>query len=205
MKNRIIQIINGFLLLFIILTVFTGSAQARFAPLEVSSVNYTISNVVLVSDQILEFDLYLKDTDPSQPFVLSLTQAGILVNSEIVNGGNVTAMVVPGLSDLDSAQQPTKVLFVKSPITSIIKMASRIGPGPGNGTKISAKGQGTRICRIRITNSVPFAKAQPNLIFCFTTYPYPTKVFQYIGRISTQLATNSSNCFREASNPVLNE
>ncbi len=205
MKKRIIQITNSILLFFIILTLSPVNAQARIAPLDVSSVNYTITNVVLVSDRILEFDLYLKDTDAGQPFELSIIQAGVLVNSEIINGGNITTAVVPGFSDLIAAQQLTTAIWAKGPTTSIIKITPKIGPGPGNGTKIKTTGQGTRICRVRITNSVPFAKARPNLAFCFASVPYPTKVFQYIGRVGTQVTTTSSNCFSEGANPVLNE
>jgi len=205
MKTQFNQIIKGLPLLSIILTFFAVNAQARYAPIDVSSVNYTITNVTLVSDRVLEFDLYLKNTDASQPFELSIIQAGILVNSEIINGGNVTAMVVKGFSDLVGPQQPTIALFVKGPTTSIIKLAAKIGPGPGNGTIIKTTDQGTRICRLRITNSVPFAKARPNLTFSFNSVPYATKVFQYVGRVSTQITTSSSNCFSDGANPMLNE
>jgi hypothetical protein len=206
MKKHLNKAVNGLLLLsIIILTFFSVKAQARYAPLDESTVNYTISNVVVVSDKVIEFDLYLKNMNPDKPFELSIIQAGVLVNSDIINGGNITTMVVPGFSDLIQQQQPTNAIWAKGPVTSIIKVTPKVGPGPGNGTIISTTEKGTRICRVRITNSVPFAKVRPNFTFCFTPSPYPTKVFQYIGRVSTQLMTNSGNCFSNAANPVLNE
>ena len=205
MKTRFSQISKGILLLYFLLHLLSVKAQERFVPTNTASINYTITNVVQVNDRILEFDLYLKNNDSIHPFELSIIQAGILVNSAIINGGNVTSLVVPGFSELVSSQQPTKTIFVKGPSTSTIKVAAKIGPGGGNGTIIKTNGQGTRICRLRITNSVPFAKERANLTFCFTIVPYPTRVFQYIGRISTLVTVNSSNCFNIAANPVLNE
>jgi hypothetical protein len=206
MKTRIDQIIKLILVSILIVPVcITIRAQARFAPLDVSSVNYILTNVNRVSDRVLEFDLYLKDIDASQPFELSIIQAGILLNSEIINAGNITTMIVPGFSDLVAPQQPTRAIWAMGPNTSAIKITPKIGPGAGKGTIIKTSGNGTRICRVRVTNSVPFAKAKPNLTFCFTSVPYPTKVFQYIGKVITQLTTNSGNCFTEGANPVLNE
>jgi hypothetical protein len=205
MKTNFTQNLKSNFFLTIILAFFFLNAQAIFSPPDGSPINYIITNVTQVNDRTLEFDLFLKNTDSANPLELSIIQAGILVNSEIVNGGKVTSMVVPGFSDLVSSQQPTTTIFVKGQTNSIIKLAAKIGPGAGNGTKISTTGKGTRVCRLRLTNTVPFAKAKANLSFCFTLTPYPTRVFQYVGRMSAQLIVNSSNCFRDAPDPVLNE
>ena len=169
--------------------------------------NYTIANDVQTSDKTLEFDLYLLDYQPSIPFELSIIQSGILVNSEIIDGGNITTSILSGFSELVAVQQPTGCVWATGTLNGCIKITPKAGPGCGNGTIISTTGLGTRICRVRITNTVPFtAGSQANLAFNFTTAPYPTKVFQYSGIpcISTTLTTSTANCFSLATNPVLN-
>jgi hypothetical protein len=205
MKNTNLGSIIAFLIFYLVLSNFPTNAANPNNLAEGYTATYMITNEVIVSDRILEFDLYLKASDAGKPFEISIIQAGILVNTDIINGGDITASLVPGLSELVSVQQPTTVLFVKKPGKSIIKMAGKIGPGKGNGTVIKTTGHGTRICRIRLTNTTPFAKAHADLTFCFTTDPYPTKVFYYDGRMSNQLETNPKNCFSEAANPVLNQ
>lgn len=205
MKKVLFQKMTVIAVMFFTLTFIAGKSIAMNAKVDSTSVRYTITNLTIVNDHSFEFDLYLQDMDPSQSFELSIIQAGILVNSEIINGGEVMSELIAGISDLNPQQQPTKTTFVKGPGTSIIKVAPKVGPGPGNGTIIKTTKPGTKICRIRITNSVPFAKAKPNLTFCFTTAPYPTKVFQYNGRISNQITTTTENCVSESANPVLNE
>ena len=191
--------------IFLSLNIISGRSFAMNAKVDSTSVKYTITNLTVVNDHTFEFDLYLLDLDPSQPFELSIIQAGILVNSDIINGGEVASEIIPASSELNPQQQPTKTTFVKGPGKSIIKIAPKVGPGPGNGTIIKTTKPGTKICRVRITNSVPFAKAKPDLTFCFTTAPYPTKVFQYNGRISNQITTTTENCVSETVNSVLNQ
>ena len=169
--------------------------------------NYTIVNDVQTSDRTLEFDLYLLDTQPATPFELSIIQAGILMNSGIINGGAISVSIVPGSSELVLLQQPTSVLWSTGSTNGCIKVTPKAAPGCGSGTNISTTGHGTRICRIKVTNTVPFtSNSQANLTFNFTTSPYPTKVFQYYGTpcTSNQLTTNSTNCFSLATNPFLN-
>jgi hypothetical protein len=169
--------------------------------------NYTIRNDVQTSDRTLEFDLYLLDTQPSVAMELSIIQAGILVNSGIIGGGTITTAIVTGYSDLNAAQRPTNALWATGSPNGCIKVTPKPGPGCGSGTIISTTGFGTRICRVRITNSVPFtASSQANLTFNFTTSPYPTKVIQYSGTpcSANELTTNGSNCFFNGNNPLLN-
>ena len=164
---------------------------------------YTLQNDVQVSDRILEFDLYLQDADASDPFELAIIQAGVTVNPSIYNGGSISLSIVPGSSQLVPSQQPTSVVW--SQTQNCIKLTPSSGPGAGNGTIISVTAPGTRICRLRITNTVPFtANSTANLTFSFTTVPYPTKVFQYIAGWNTQLTCNSLNTFSQLTNIVLN-
>ena len=169
--------------------------------------NYTIVNDVQTSDKTLEFDLYLLDTQPSIPLELSIIQAGILVNNGITGGGTITVSILSGSSELLAAQQPTVITWATGSPNACIKIAPKTGPGCGNGTVISTTGQGTRICRVRIANSIPFASgSQANMAFNFPVSPYATRVFQYSGIpcASNIMTTNSTNCFNNGTNPVLN-
>ena len=168
-----------------------------------SNFNYTIANDIQVSDRILEFDLFLLDTDINSPFELAATQAGIIVNSGIYNGGTISVSIVSGFSQLNPSQQPASIIWVQA--TNAIKLTPKSPPGAGSGTIISQTAPGTRVCRIRITNSVAFTiNSTANLTFNFTTAPYPTKVSQYILGINTPLTCDASNCFSNAANIVLN-
>ncbi len=165
--------------------------------------NFMLANDQQVSDSTLEFDLYILDTDPSASFELASVQAGILVNPAILNGGNISVSILPGTSGLVSSQQPNKVTWVQS--QNCIKLNPRQLPGAGAGTILSQSGQGTRVCRLRVTNSLPFAAgSQANLSFNFANNPYPTKVFRYISGLSTQIVSSTANTFSTCANPLLN-
>lgn len=173
------------------------------SPTGLSDIVYTMQNDEQVSDRILEFDLYLQDADANEPFELAIIQAGITLNPNIYNGGTVSISILAGTSQLVAAQQPTSVVW--SQAQNCIKLTPRSGPGAGNGTIISTTAPGTRICRLRITNSEAFtANSTADLTFSFTTVPYPTKVFQYIGGVNTQVTSNSTNTYSQLSNVVLN-
>ncbi|MEI7661020.1 MAG: T9SS type A sorting domain-containing protein [Bacteroidota bacterium] len=204
MKNKLKQLTKAIPLL-LVMVVLQVNAQKRFSPLAPagpSDFNYTIANDLQVSDKILEFDLYLLDTDPLETFELASVQAGITFNAAILNGGTVTMSIVSGSSGLTAAQQPTSVVFT-SP--NIIKLAGKAPPGAGSGTIISQAAPGTRVCRLRMTNTVAFvAGAKAGLAFSFTQPPYPTKVNQYLASLNTGLTCSSVNCFSNAVNIYLN-
>jgi hypothetical protein len=195
MKKFLSHLTKATLLLLVMLVFVQANAQKRYAPLAVGDVQYTIENDVQVSPTELQFDLYLKDTDATNTFELSIVQAGILVNTSIINGGTITTGIVAGYSELVSVQQPATALYgAYNTSQFIIKMTPKTGPGCGAGTTISTNGLGTRVARIKIVNTVPFAaSSQASLAFCFTTSPYPTKVFEYISCVSTQVTTAAAN------------
>ncbi|MEI6684065.1 MAG: hypothetical protein WCO44_15655 [Bacteroidota bacterium] len=207
MKKLITPLTLAFLMLMLMLvmTALQLQAQRNFNPLSpagASDFTFTIANDLQVSDKILEFDLYLFDTDASQTFELASVQAGILFNTGIVNGGTVSMSVVAGSSQLNSSQQPTSVIFT-SP--NIIKLGGKSPPGAGSGTIISTVAPGTRVCRLRMTNTVAFpAGMQANAAFTFSTTPYPTKLYQYLNGINTQITCSAANCSSNAVNIYLN-
>ena len=73
------------------------------------------------------------------------------------------------------AQQPASLTF------SAAQNCIKIGPGGvvphGSATIISTTAPGTRIARIRLTNTVAFGQFAPNFSFNFTASPYNTAVF----------------------------
>ena len=197
------KLIRGTMLFLI--TVFatnTNAVNRRFVPMAATDFNYTIENEVQVSDKILEFDLYLLNVNLTTPFEMSQIQAGILVNPAILNGGTITATLISGLSQLPvTSQQPTSITFA----SNAVKIASKTPPGAGSGSIIGTTAPGTRICRVRLTNTNSFAAGSAaNLTFNYTTSPYATKVFQYIAGINTELTCSNSNCFVNAPNIILN-
>lgn len=157
-----------------------------------------LQNVRTTSATSLEFDLFIY-TPNSTSFELALVQAGILVNPEFYTGGNLTASIVEGSSELNEVQKPQNILFVAE--TGIIKLPSRtLKPLPKGakpekrGTILSSVAPGTRICTIRLTNTVPFSKTPANFRFNFSKLPYPTTVSAYIEGVNTPLTCNDKNC-----------
>jgi len=202
MRKLTKQILKKSCILAIAMLAFLG-VSAQKATNDVFAFNYTIANDVYTAPNILEFDLYLLDTDVTEPFEMATVQAGIFVNAGIYNGGTITASILPGTSQLNASQQPTSVTFTQA--SNIVKLASKAPPGIGSGTIISTTAPGTRVCRIRLTNTASFTPCTTaDLTFCFTTSPYPTKVSIYTGGLNTPCPMSTSNTFSNAVNVMLN-
>lgn len=124
------------------------------------------------------FDVYMLSTGATA-IEYNNMQLGFTFNSAIKNGGTVSVTMVPGYSDLPAAQQWLAANV--SMVTAGIKVTVRTPTvGAGNGYIISNAGNGTRLGRFRLTNTVAFGQASPNLTWSFTTSPWPTKVFAYL-------------------------
>jgi hypothetical protein len=171
-----------------------------------SDIRFTIANDLQINSKQFEFDLLLYDPDASQLFEESTVQAGIYFNTGIINGGTISAIIIPGTSQLNPSQIPTSITVTQS--QGIIKIASKAPPGCGAGTIISTNPDlRTRVCRIRVTNTADFTSCSTaNLIFCFTTTPYPTKISYYKQSdcIHTACTVNLGNCYSMASNQPFN-
>jgi hypothetical protein len=132
-----------------------------------------LRNDVQVSATVYEFDIYLLRTGTTA-FEYASGQYGIVVNSLIKNGGTVAATMVAGSPDpilVASNQTPLSVGFYDP--TNVIRIAARTPPGAGNGAIISNLTPGTRLCRVRLTNSVAFGQFQPNLTWTTTQFTLP--------------------------------
>jgi hypothetical protein len=205
MKKQITHLMKTIPLLLFMLVILQVNAQRKYMPVSPagpSDFNYTMANDILVDSRNLEFDLYLLDADVTEAFELAAIQAGILIDAGIINGGTITMSIVAGSSQLNASQQPTSVTFTAP---NIIKLAGKSPPGAGSGTIISQTAPGTRICRLHMTNTVDFTSgSKVTCTFNFTTTPYPTKVYQYLGGINTGITCTSVNCFSNLGNKYLN-
>jgi hypothetical protein len=184
-------LLTGILLAFSVFSQKQESASSKF--------KLSIENVKLTSDKTVEFDLYLLNTEPAATFELALFQAGILVNPDIFNGGTIKASLIDGGSQLIDVQQPLNILFAQE--TNIIKLPSRTlkplakdAPAGPRGSIISSKGEGTRICRIMLTNTMAFSKGPVKLAFNLNKIPYPTSISHYVSGVNTPLNCNENNC-----------
>ncbi len=196
------QLIKAIPLILLMLAFIGVNAQRRYSPLANTDLTITILNQTSTSNT-LEFDVYYLDTDAAQDFEVANTQIGVVLNSGVYNGGTVTAQLLAGTSEMNASQIPTSITYFMT--QNCMKVAPKNASGAGAGTVISKVAPGTRLGRFRFTNTANWtAISYANLLFSFTTTPYPTKCYEYISAISTQVSTTAVNCTNGTGNPVLN-
>jgi len=164
----------------------------------------TLANDALTSGNTYEFDIYLLRTG-SAPFELGGFELGILYNNDIKNGGNLTALFIPGSVDpaIIASGQENKVFKTDTP--GIIKILPKLATkGHGTGAIISNQPPGTRIGRLRLTNSIPFSSLRPNIALNFNNKPYRTLISAYISQTNTDI-TDSNKYIISLKNPVLSK
>ncbi|MFZ4059109.1 MAG: immunoglobulin domain-containing protein, partial [Ferruginibacter sp.] len=175
-----------------------------------------MKNDVQVSDRVYEFDLILTHTgDYLTPtyFELSSIQFGILYNANILNGGTLAVSIVPGSqTDIPAGQQQSQAnMLLVGPTsttgTRTIKITSKVtSAGSGAIVKLPIDG-GTRVMRVRMTNTVAWAVVKPNLTFSFSTSgpSWITMVNAYIGTLSTNISVNGTWVNSALTNPTFND
>jgi len=172
--------------------------------------NCDLRNDYLTAANVYEFDVYLLNTTAGcgEEFQLANIQFGINVPTTFRAGGTISVSLVPGTSELNSSQQPTPAKFSFNNTRNCIIMTAMANPGVGNGSIISCNTPGTRVGRIRLTNTVSYGLTCPmSLSFCFvaTSCGYPTKVSAYVAGLATDISafgtfTNTLLC-----NPCINK
>jgi hypothetical protein len=174
-----------------------------FMRAQVPTYQCELKNDSLLTSQVYEFDIYLKNTS-AVTFELGNFQAGIILNPLIVNSGNLSALVIEGSSQLSSAQQPSEVMF--SMQDNCLKIAPKSPPVYSDGTIIPNSGTGIKVCRIRLTNTVSFGQAKPNLAFNFAVFPYNTIVsaFDRATHLNVNITAAGSHLVSGLGNPLLN-
>lgn len=188
------------LTLISLLTVFELNAQVvqtPVAPNGISDFNLTVQNLVQTAVNKLEFDVYLQDMDPAEPFELASLQFGFLLNSGIYTGGTLTGVINNSTSGLIPAQQFAAAVSIVSAVTgypgqTLVRLAGKVPPGAGGGTIISAVSPGTLLTHFVLSSSVDFSNfSLPGLSFTASTAItplYATRIAQYVGTTHTQLA-----------------
>lgn len=171
-------------------------------------------NMAQTSPNTLEFDVYLLNTNPSQPFELAGLQFGLFLNSSIYTGGVLTASynnTGSGLIPLQQFSANTSIVEFATGVYAdhtLIRLASRMPVGYGNGSIISTADYGTLVTHFIITSSVPFTEnSTANLTFLSNTVTVPlyaTRVSAYVNGTNTQLPVIPGVNAIIPENPVLN-
>ena len=162
-----------------------------------------LRNDVQVNASTYEFDVYLLRT--GSVFEFTSMQFGININPLVLNGGNLTVTLVGGTSELNPSQIPTAGKFSFNAALNCIIMTGMAPPGAGSGTIISNTGNGTRVGRIRLTNTVNFASDTPDLTWSFSLATgYITKVNAYVAGIATDITVQASHTTSNLTNPTFN-
>jgi PKD-like domain/Putative metal-binding motif/Secretion system C-terminal sorting domain/SprB repeat len=160
MKTKVTLLKTLFLVLCCTLFSHVGLAQVP------NPIQLLITNDAQTAPNVLEVDIYLINMSAT-PFQLSGHQYGITYNGLIKNGGTITASWVSGSSQLSTPSQlPTA--FNTTTNTNQIRINPPPAPGCGGGSVIAGL-PGTRVGRLRLTNTVPFASLTPNMSINFVT------------------------------------
>jgi len=158
----------------------------------------TLRNDSLLDANNLVVDIYVRAT--SGTFYYSQGQYKISFNSAITNGGTITGTIVDGYSDLTNSIQLPSSIIVGS--TSWRATAGTIPGTQASCSQISATGNGTRICRVRLTNTAVFAANAADMLVV-TTAPNATAVW-YSDAGGFSVATVATMVNGNLINPVLN-
>jgi len=124
----------------VVLLLITTGVNAAIEDFQLS-----VRNLQQTAPNRLEFDVYLLDTDPGQPFELASCQLGLLINSLIYTGGSLTVTVDNSGSELNLAQQfGTNASVVTSlagyPNQTLIRLSPGAIVNSGSGTIIATTG-----------------------------------------------------------------
>ncbi|MBK7158565.1 MAG: hypothetical protein IPH77_08405 [Ignavibacteria bacterium] len=129
----------------IIITIFIS---LNFCKADNPAYTLTAQNFVLTAPNILDFDIYIKHTNPGvSTFEFAIAEYSFNYNASYGNGGTVSFSFAPGNnSDLPVNARPRKAM-VKN---SILRLSSNSTIGKGSGPVISSTGNGTRVTRVRL-------------------------------------------------------
>jgi len=173
----------------------------------------TAGNIAQTAPNIIEFDVFLLDTDPLNDFYLSTEQFGILFNSSIYAGGTISASISNAGSGLgpnqligQSPQIETNAAYAGQ---TLILLGGNMAYVPlGQCTLISKTGSGTLLTHFILTSTVSFASGTtPDFIFTSNgavSPLYATRVQVSDGSLVSELAVTPGINATVENNPVLN-
>ena len=170
------------------LTILTVLIMCIYAPASYSqnpAFSLTLTNGKQVSSRVYEVDIYLQST--SSPFELATFSLGISFNNAVKGSGTLKLSWVSSSSQLSNQSQlPTAM---NTSTAGVIKIAGKIPPGVGTGSVITNVSPGTKIGRLRLTNSTRFASGKLMNFTWLSVSPYPTTVNAYIGRVDINITS----------------
>jgi hypothetical protein len=173
-----------------------------------TSFTCTLANDSLTAPNIYEFDIYMLSNDTST-IELAGMNFGFLYNMLVQDTGTIKVSWVPNSSELTTRSQLPRNFKVTtgkkdSADVGLIILGPRMPPGYGDGSIISNKSLGTRIGRLRLTNSMNFTPARMNIEWNFlkTSGLYPTTITTYIEKLNTNV-TSLGKYESKLVNPVL--
>jgi hypothetical protein len=175
---KIFYKISSVLLMFM-LFVHTSTVSAQSFELRVENENLTTATTY-------EFDVKLYATGATTTWEYATGTFYINMNSAFRNAGTITASIVASTSELNATQIPTSVSY-NAPNNYII-IGAKTPPGAGAGSIITQVG--TRVVRLKLTNTANFSTtAAPNLTWRWSTPN--TGLSAYVGGVNTVWANNT--------------
>jgi hypothetical protein len=148
----------------------------------------TLVNGKQVSSKVFEVDIYMQST--STTIELATFSLGISFNNAIVGRGKLTPSWVSSSSQLTNQTELPTALSTAT--AGVIKIAGKIPPGAGSGSIISNIAPGTKIGRLRLTNSQRFASGKQMNFTWLAASPYPTTVNAYVAKINTNITSTGT-------------
>ncbi len=155
-----------------------------------------LMNDTLTSPNTYEFDIFIKRTGQISFEAYGL-QVCLIFNDAIRNGGTLSAVYIPGTSEMNTSQIPNNP-NIASVVAGkrVFKLAAKIPAGAGFGTIISNIANGTKLGRFRITTNAPsFALFLMDLTWNFeqVIYGYATKFSAYVSGISIDVTVQTNH------------
>ncbi len=182
-------IVRRFLVVFLLFTSYFAQAQNP-------SYSCMLRNFTQPTCNVIEFDVYFRNTNASVEFRYAMCQLAITMNPALRNGGVISVTPISGTSELTNTTQiPQPPKFTYDTALNVILVTAVIPPGTYNNPSIiSPSGLGTRYIRMRLMNSVPWVGQPHNLAWNFNmTIGLATKMFAYVNNLNTDITVQASH------------
>jgi len=162
----------------------------------------TVTNDAQASPGTYEFDIYLLQTGSNSFEYANNSQYFININPAIINGGTLSFTILSGTCQLNAVQQIPASKCSFDAVNNRLRIAASSPSGAGSGTIISNISPGTKLGRFRVTNTVAFSVAQPNLSWYNFNSGFYTKVFAYVAGINVEITDSTSHHIIINNNPL---
>ncbi len=200
-KNlKLIKMKNIMKLTVILITIFIS---LNFCKADNPAYTLTAQNFVLTAPNILDFDIYIKHTNPSvSTFEFAIAEYSFNINASYGNGGTVTFSFAPGNnSDLPVNARPRKAMFKNN----ILRLSSNSTIGKGSGPVISSSGNGTRVTRVRLQTTASSFSGNSGLSWRNTPERKPnTTVLAYTAAGGVNITSPATHIVNSGSSGTLN-